>query len=105
MCSAANKKSDTVCTHATRRRVDEIDEKVRLAIENSLLSSKSVDLESHLKLVEAQRKKEPDKAKHLESQIRRVTRQLDNFIKLAGAGQALDRVLPEIRRCEAERTK
>jgi len=100
MCSAANKRGDTVCSHNTRRRVDETDERVRQAIEQSLLRPEAVNLEGHLKLVEEQRRKEPEKAKGLEGQIKRLKRERDNLLAMRAHGELPASVLAEITKRE-----
>jgi hypothetical protein len=79
-----------------------MDERLRQALEKSLFRDGAIDLEGHLKLVEKERAKEPNKAQSLEAQIKRLTKERDDLIAMSRHGSLPASVLNEIKKVEKD---
>ncbi len=97
-CSYRHNRGTTVCENDRRTLTSDVDARVIGALEAQFLNPAAIDYVVDLVIdavVEA-RRAAPDQLKRIETEIRRLKRELDRFVSLIASGQAPQRVLEEI---------
>jgi hypothetical protein len=97
-CSYRHNRGSTVCENDRRSLAADVDARVIGALEAQLLNPTAVNYVVDLVIdavVEA-RRAAPDQLKRIETELRRLKRELDRFVSLIASGQAPQRVLEEI---------
>jgi hypothetical protein len=98
LCSYRHNRGSTVCENSRKALASEVDGRVIGAIEAQFLSPAAIDYVVDLVIeaaVEA-RRAAPDQLKQIETELRRLGRELDRFVLLIASGHTLQRVLVEI---------
>ncbi len=98
LCSYHHNRGNTVCENRRGARLSEADARVIEAIERTVLTPAALDylVDRVVDAVRAQRATGPNRAKQLETELRRLRGELDRFIALIAGGKAPERVLEEI---------
>jgi site-specific DNA recombinase len=103
-CSFNNNRGHTVCGNTVRPKMDEIDNDVLSAIEETILTPEAIrfTLEKVVEKVAAQAKTEPDLVRVRQTKIEQLRKEMDRFVNLIAVGKTPQRVLEEISWREAQ---
>ena len=102
-CSYNSSRGHAICANSLRPRMDEIDNQVLAAIEETILTPGNARyvVEQALKQIVESRHQRPDDEAALRAEIARLQRELDRFMVLISEGQAPQSVKAQINQREA----
>ena len=102
-CSYHVTRGHTVCSNNHKVRMHEADAAIIEMVERTALSPVAIDyvIDRTLDLIEEQRRDAPHLPECLEADIRQDERQLANFLRAIGEGQAPESVIARIKELEA----
>jgi len=104
LCSYRHNRGATVCQNTRKIRLSEVEDKVLGAIERQVLTTAVVaaTIDKAFAMLTEQRRQAPVRSAGIETEIRRLRRELDNLLQLVADGRAPQSVLTEITKRETQ---
>lgn len=98
ICGYNHNRDATVCNNDHRPRVERIDQPVLDAVERNVLTPDAITyvIDRAVQLYKERQAENPEQPKLLEAELRRVRKELDNYLALIAQGDAPASVLAEI---------